>query len=106
MVPNQMISTQENSPCRQREGSSRQNDKKITHPSNRRPPRDHWGHIMRKKKEKMIRIVFVNINRIGLYARDPKSEDLRQFIQEKQIDVMGIVETNVHWGKVHAYHTL
>ena len=48
----------------------------------------------------------MNTNGIGMYARDGRSEDIRRFIQEKDIDVMGIAETNVHWGKVHACHTL
>ena len=104
MVPPPMCSTQENYPRRRREGRSSQNDTETT--LNCRPPQDHWGHKMKKKKEKMIRIVFVNINGIGMYARDKKSEDMRKFIQEKDIDVMGIAETNVHWGKVHACHTL
>ena len=105
-VPQLMNSTQENYPRRRREGSIGKNDMEITQPPNRRPPQDHWGHKMKKKKEKMIRIAFVNTNGIGMYARDGRSEDIRRFIQEKDIDVMGIAETNVHWGKVHACHTL
>lgn len=54
----------------------------------------------------MVRIAFVNVNGIGMYARDARSEDIRRFVQEKSVDVMGLAETNVHWGKVHAYHTL
>ena len=78
----------------------------MTQPSNRRPPKDYWGNKMKKKKEKIVRIAFVNVNGIGMYARDARSEDIRQFIQDNSVDVMGIAETNVHWGKVHAYHTL
>ena len=106
MAPPLMNSTNRNFPRRRREERIRQNDTENTQALNRRPPKDYWGHKMKKKREKTVRIAFVNVNGIGMYARDARSEDIRRFIQEKEVDVMGIAETNVHWGKVHAYHSL
>ena len=106
MAPHPMCSTNENSPRRRREGVLMRNDTENTQSLNRRPPKDYWGHKMKKKEDKMVRIAFVNVNGIGMYARDAKSEDIRRFIHENGVDVMGIAETNVHWGKVHASHTL
>ena len=106
MVPTPMCSTNENYPRRRREGSSMRNDTEVAQSLNRRPPQDHWGHKMKKKKNKMIRIAFVNVNGIGMYAKDERSEDIRQFIKDKQVDVMGVAETNVHWGRVHACHAI
>ena len=106
MAPLLMCSTEQSFPRRRREGSRTRNDEEDTQPLNRRPPKDYWGHKMKKKGEKTVRLAFVNVNGIGIYARDARSEDLRRFINEKDVDVMGIAETNVHWGKVHAYHSL
>ena len=106
MAPRPMCSTNRTSPRRRREGGSVQNDTENTQTLNRRPQKDYWGHKMKKKEAKMVRIAFVNVNGIGMYARDARSEDIRRFVNEKGVDVMGLAETNVHWGKVHAYHTL
>ena len=72
---------------------------------NRRPPQDSWGDKMKKKKDKTVRICMVNVNGIGSHARSAKSEDLRRFIVEQRVDVMGICELGVNWGRVHAAHT-
>lgn len=72
----------------------------ITH--NHCPPRDEWGHKMRKKKDKTVRISFVNVNGIGSYRGHAKSEGIRSYIKEQEVDVMGLAETNVNWGKVRA----
>ena len=101
-----MCSIQENIVRRRREGCSMENDIEIMESLNRRPPKDHWGHKMKKKGEKAVRIAFVNVNGIGTHARNERSEGIRRFIQEKEIDVMGVAETNVHWGKVASHQTL
>ena len=106
MAPLPMISNELPFPWQRREGRETQNDTKGTQPLNRRQPKDYWGHKLRKKKKKIVRIAFVNVNGIGMSARDVKSEEVRKFIQNKTVDVMGIAETNVHWGMVHANHSL
>ena len=72
---------------------------------NRRPPRDFWGDRMKKKEKKTIRICMVNVNGIGRHARSEKSEDIRRFIEEEKVDVMGLCEMGVNWGQVHSAHT-
>ena len=87
------------SPRRQCEG-------KEAESINHCPPRDEWGHKLVNKKEKTIRISFVNINGIGVRAKSEKSEDIRRFMVEKKVDVMGLAETNVNWGCVEGKDTL
>ena len=59
-----------------------------------------WGHKQKKKKEKIVRISFVNVNGIGAYKGHNKSKGIRQYTQQMEVDVMGLAETNVNWGKV------
>ena len=73
---------------------------------NHRPPRDEWGHTMKEKEKKTVRISFVNVNGIGSKAKSSKSEDIRQYMVENDVDVMGLAETNVNWGKVRNKDTL
>ena len=74
---------------------------------NRRYPRDYWGHKLKQKGKKTVRISFVNINGIGWRAKSEKSEDIRRYMEDHQVvDVMGLCELGVNWGKVHNAHTL
>ena len=98
-APDSMCNDHVISPRRQCEG-------KEAESINHCPPRDEWGHKLVKKKEKTIRISFVNINGIGVRAKSEKSEDIRRFMVEKKVDVMGLAETNVNWGCVEGKDTL
>ena len=53
-----------------------------------------------------MRISFVNVNGIGSYRGHKKSKGIRHYIQQMEIDVMGLAETNVNWGKVRSKDTL
>ena len=75
-------------------------------PLNRRPHKDIWGHTMKKKEHKKIRVSFVNVNGIGSYATHEKSQGIRRYIVDKEVDVMGIAETNVNWSRVYSRDTL
>ena len=61
---------------------------------------------MKEKEKKTVRISFVNVNGIGSKAKSSKSEDIRQYMVENDVDVMGLAETNVNWGKVRNKDTL
>ena len=94
-----MVRCYTDNPPQRREGSEAKS-------KNRRPPRDDWGHKMKKKNEKSTRICFANVRGIGLQAKHPKSEEIRMFMDENTVDIMGLAETNVNWGKVRNRDTL
>ena len=57
-----------------------------------------WGDKMdEKKSEKVIRIAFQNINGFGHTKGSIKQSEIREFMQEKEIDVYGLSEINVNW---------
>ena len=58
------------------------------------------------KKENHTRVCFVNVNGIGVSKKSSKSEDIRVFMSQNKIDVMGLAETNVNWSKVANSNTL
>ena len=61
---------------------------------------DWWGHQLRGKQDKAVRISFVNVNSLGLTSLAIKNEDIRQYMELENVDVMGLAEVNVHWDKV------
>jgi hypothetical protein len=61
---------------------------------------------MNKKKKNTTRICFVNVNGIGCSKSSSKSEEIRHFMDKKEVDVMGLVETNVNWAKLRNKDTL
>ena len=52
------------------------------------------------KHKDNIRIVTQNINGIGQIAGSMKERNLKEFILERDIDIMGVQELNVCWSKV------
>ena len=100
-----MSSSNYTSSRQRRENGNIRNNKELRSP-NRRPSRETWGHKLKKKEKKTIRIAFVNVNGIGKFAKDEKSEGIRDFMVTEGVDVMGVAETNVNWGRVHQCHTL
>ena len=91
---------------RQRREKSQAKNTMEEQPPNRRPPKDTWGHKMKKKAHKKIRVSFVNVNGIGSFAKHEKSEGIRRHMVEKEVDIMGLAETNVNWKKVRNKDTL
>ena len=61
---------------------------------------DIFGDSLGKNSKENFRIGLLNIGGIGLYSEHWKTKELRKFIVEKQLDVIGIKETNVHWKSV------
>ena len=60
-----------------------------------------WGDKMKVKSSNNIRISFQNVN--GFFTEDDmeyKPNQIRQFIQEKQIDAHLMAEMNVKWSIV------
>ena len=97
-----MFSTRQG-PSRRREAGQR---KRRNRNRNRRGKDDWWGHQIRGKKRKSVRLSFVNINSIGLTNKAVKNEDLRQFMELEDVDIMGVAEVNVHWDKVEPKDTI
>ena len=61
---------------------------------------------MKRKRPNMIRIALLNINHIGQTCKSPKSEALREFIEEKDVDIIGMSELGVNWRKIEEKHSL
>ena len=101
-----MCNTNKNATRQRREEHTRENETRENNPLNRRYPRDYWGHKLKQKGKKTVRISCVNINGIGWRAKSEKSEDIRRYMEDHQVDVMGLCELGVNWGKVHNAHTL
>ena len=74
--------------------------------SNRDQSLDYWGHKLVTKASNTTRILAINVNGIGVKHKNEKSEALRRWITENEVDVTCISETNVNWAKVRTYHTL
>ena len=66
----------------------------------------HWGDALRKKQPGMARIVFQNPAGLGVHTNSIKTYDLQQFIMDKDIDLIGMGEINVNWGKVAGKHSI
>ena len=101
-----MCSIQEGTPRRQCEGCPSRNVSEHHPVHNHCPMSDRWGHKQKKKKPKMIRISFVNVNGIGAFKGHEKSKGVQNYIKQMEVDVMGIAETNVNWGKVRSKDSL
>ena len=61
---------------------------------------EHWGDRWKTKSGDVYRLVLNNVNSIGLYAGGLKDKKVRQFLEEGDVDVYGMTEPNVNWGKV------
>ena len=68
--------------------------------------KEYWGDRMKQKKSNMIRIAVLNINHIGQMCNSPKSEALREFIEDKDVDIIGLSELGVNWKKLEEKHSL
>ena len=56
----------------------------------------HWGDKLNSKVKEIVRISFQNINGFGSEAESSKKEDIRRFMEDKEIDVMALAEMNVN----------
>ena len=99
-----MSNDTQNSPRRSRERSPGKTTNDKNHNRDQYP--DYWGYKLGKKKSNTTRICLVNINGVGMKKNSKKSEEVRMFMEEHSVDVMGLAETNVKWSKVRASDTL
>ena len=70
-----------------------------------------FGDTCKAKPKTTIRIAFQNLNGFEYTSKystksDIKSTKLRQLIQQKQIDAIGLAELNINWGKLPRHQTL
>ena len=69
--------------------------------------RDTFGDNLKKKKEKdIVRVVFQNINGLGISEEADKRSNIKEFINKYKIDIMGIEEVNTNWKIVGKKDTL
>ena len=59
-----------------------------------------WGHKLRRKDDRNIRICFHNTNGLPLINNHHKNEDIYNFLQTNDIDTFGISEVNVNWNRL------
>ena len=52
------------------------------------------------KIDKVLRIGFININGIPAKSDNPKNKMIFEAIRKYEIDITGMVETNIQWNKV------
>ncbi len=89
-------STSEHRPCDEHSA----NNITVTSSEQNHGNGDHTGHRIRiKKKKNRVRILLANVNGIGIEAGGNKDASLLEFTNRFKIDVVGITEPNVHWGK-------
>ena len=56
-----------------------------------------WGDKFGPKLEDAFRIGLLNINSLPEKKYMEKNLSLRDFIQDKELDCIGLTETNIHW---------
>lgn len=61
--------------------------------------KEFWGDSMDNKKEGSIRFVSKNIQGLGIVAGNHKEDELKAWIVNRDIDIIGIQEPNVNWYK-------
>ena len=66
----------------------------------------YFGDICSKKQKGAIRFMFQNINGIGYTSKSIKCNSIRKLIVKNNVDVMGLAETNINWGKIRRPQTL
>ena len=59
---------------------------------------------MGKKRVDSIRLCFQNTNGLPLYSAHGKNGEIYQFLENKEVDVMAMSETNVCWHKLVPEH--
>ena len=93
------------SPASYRRRGNRQS--KIQNTRNRQmEDTPHWGDKIRSKHQHMVRICFGNVNNIGQNKTSYKTLQLQEVIENKDIDLMCMAETGVHWKSIPAEHNL
>ena len=60
---------------------------------------DGWGDAFEEKCEGHIRITSRNIGGLLVKLNNKKELDLKNWIKEKGIDIMGIQEANINWSR-------
>ena len=66
-----------------------------------------WGDTLsQEKNNNNLRIIFQNINGLGYDHGTSRGEELRQFIEQTQTDVMLIAEVNVNWRLVSKKYSI
>ena len=96
-----------NPPARNRWRGRRQSNKYKTITHNRHEEeKPHWGDKLKSKHHNMFRICFSNVNNIGQHRNSYKTLQLKEVIEQKDIDLMCMVEMGVHWKSIPSQHTI
>ena len=67
---------------------------------------DTWGDPISKKANKNIRLVFQNIRGFGIEQGSYKSETIREFMEDHEVDIMAMSELNVNWRIISKKNTI
>ena len=69
---------------------------------------DAWGDNINSnnKTSNKIRIAFQNINGYITNNDDVKTQSIKDFIEDKYVDIMGMAETNVNWNRLPKHKTI
>ena len=58
----------------------------------------HWGDTIASKPERTLRVYFQNINGVQSTINWNKWRDIISEMSKNQVDIMGLVETNINWN--------
>ena len=59
---------------------------------------DFWGDGMGSKESDCIRIITKNIGGLGRRVLNAKEIHLKQWMKEKEVDIIGLQELNINWS--------
>jgi hypothetical protein len=65
-----------------------------------RESNEHFGDQIKIKQDQTIRIGFININGLPMTTDNPKNKIIYNSITNKQINIIGLAETNRCWHKL------
>ena len=86
--------------------ASEENERLISPDGNEGYISRDFGDEPIHKHKATVRIAFQNVNGMGYSTSSVKSNSIRKFIVEKNVDVMALAETNINWGKLRRHQTL
>ena len=68
--------------------------------------REFGDKLNSKKNKEQVRIVFQNVNGFGYAYNDVKSERIRNFIEENNVDTMMMAEINTNWRIINQRNSM
>ena len=60
---------------------------------------EFWGDRLKSKGDRVIRIATKNIQGLGLTPGNSKEDELKEWMANRDLDIVGLQELNVNWNK-------